>query len=285
MADNYNEFENLQVLYEISSLIRSGEKLKDKFLKALEMVKNAVECDSASLFIYDEQKGILEEVATVGTRVDLIESTKFEMGAGLSAWVAKQRDSVLLPDVRKNRRDGFRSFISTPLATGNKLTGVINVGHKQPNFFNEKHKQFLEIIAGELANTIERSRFEEELVERNNSLVIANKEIEKQQQQIIEMEKYQVLAQIAASISHEINNPLTTIIGNIELLFMKSTDMDKVTEKKLRIVLKESKRIGKIIEEFRDIKKIVVKDYLKETGEKMIDVEHSANPDTTEKLS
>ena len=277
MADNYDEFGSLRVLYEISGLIRSGEKLKDKFLKALEMVKSAVECDSASLFIYDEQKGTLEEVATVGTRVDLIEATKFEMGAGLSAWVAKQRNSVLLPDVRKGQRDGFRSFISTPLIVGDKLTGVINIGHKQQNFFNEKHQRFLEIIASELANTIERSKFEEELVEKNNALVVANKEIEKQQQQIIEMEKYQILTQIAASISHEINNPLTTIIGNIELILMKNTDMDEITEQKLRIVHKESKRIGKIIEKFRDIKKIVIKDYLGKTGEKMIDVDHSAD--------
>ena len=285
MADNYDEFGSLRVLYEISGLIRSGGKLENKFLKALEMVKSAVECDSASMFIYNEQKGTLEEVATVGTRVDLIESTEFEMGAGLSAWVAKHRNSVLLPDVRKSRKDGFRSFISTPLTVGDKLTGVMNVGHKQPNFFNEKHQQFLEIIAGELANTIERSKFEEELVEKNNSLVVANREIEKQQQQIIEMEKYQVLTQIAASISHEINNPLTTIIGNIELLLMKSINIDGITEQKLRVVLKEGKRIGKIIEKFRDIKKIVIKDYLGETGEKMIDVDNSADSDETEKLS
>jgi len=285
MADIYDEFGSLSILYEISGLIRSGEKLTDKFLKALEMVKGAVGCDSASLFVYNEQKGILEEVATVGTRVDLIESTEFEMGAGLSAWVAKQRDSVLLPDIHKNRRDGFRSFISTPLIVGDKLTGVINVGHKHPNFFNEKHQQFLEIIAGELANTIEKSKFEEELVEKNNALLSANREIEKQHEQIIEMEKYHALAQIAATINHEINNPLTTIIGNIELLLMKSTDMDGITEQKLRLVLKESKRIGKIIEKFRDIKKIVTKDYLEKTGEKMIDVDYSDDSDETEKLS
>jgi len=277
MADNYDEFGSLRVLYEIRGLIRSGEKLKDKFLRALEMVKSAVECDSASLFIYDEQKGTLEEVATVGTRVDLIESTKFEMGAGLSAWVAKQRNSVLLPDVRKGQRDGFRSFISTPLIVGDKLTGVINIGHKQKNYFNEKHQRFLEIIASELANTIERSKSEEELVEKNNALVVANKEIEKQQQQIIEMEKYQILTQIAASISHEINNPLTAIIGNIDLILMKNTDIDEITEQKLRIVHKESKRIEKIIKKFRDIKKIVKKDYLGKTGEKMIDIDHSAD--------
>ena len=273
------------MLYEISGLIQSDEKLQEKLLKALEMIQKAVGYDSASLFMCDDQDEKLDEVATVGTRVELIETTRFEMGKGLSAWVAKQRDSVLLPDVRKKRKGVLRSFISTPLISGDKLIGVINVGHKQPNFFTEDHLRFLEIIAGQLAKTIERTKYENELIENNTALEIAHKEIKRQQKHIIEMEKNQVLAQIAASINHEINNPLTSIIGNIELLLMKGTGMDEVVEQKLKIILKESRRIQKIVEMLREAKKIVVKDYLEKDDEKMIDIFSSAKPDESENLS
>jgi len=65
-----------------------------------------------------------------------------------------------------------------------------------------------------------------------------------------------------------VKSPLTTIIENIELFLMKYTDMDEIMEQKLKIVLNESKRIGKIIEKFRDAKKVVVKkNYLEITGE------------------
>jgi len=283
MTEKYDNVESVQVLYEISGLIHSNKKLEDKFAKALEMIKNAVSCDSASLFIYNAKQNTLEEAATVGTKVDLIESTEFEMGTGLSAWVAKQRDSVLLPSVRKDRHDGFRSFISTPLVSMDKLVGVLNVGHKHPGFFTEKHQRFLEIIAGELANSIERVRFENELKGGNDALVMAGKEIEKQQKQLVEMEKYQVLAQIVASINHEINNPLTTIIGTIELLLMKHDEIDQELVKKLNIVLDESKRIRDIIKKLRDVKQIAIKDYVK--SETMIDVDYSANGHEGENLS
>ncbi len=285
MTDNSHDIENLRLLYELSVLIRSEEKLENKFYKALEMIKSAVQCDSASLFLYNNDAETLEEAATVGSRVDLIESTQFEMGMGLSAWVAKQRDSILLPDVRRKSPGDFRSFISTPLLSGDKLIGVVNIGHSKPHFLNEHHQQLLEIIAGELAATIERARYEEEVIEKNRALTLANREIEKQQQQIVEMERYQVLAQVAASINHEINNPLTTIIGNAELLLMKCEEMDDYIRTKINLILNEGKRIGQIIEKLRDVKKIVVKDYNKHTGETMIDIRKSTGLKESEKSS
>ncbi len=217
--------------------------------------------------------------------VELIDTIEFEMGTGISAWVAKKRDSILLPDVRKNIPGGFRSFISSPLISEDKLIGVINIGHKKPNFFTENHLKFIEVIAGQLANMIERSGFEKELIEKNIALEIAQKEIKKQHEHIVEMEKNQVLAQIAATLNHEINNPLTTVIGNVELILLKKTGIDEIVEKKLRVVLDEGKRIKKIVEKFRNIKQIVIKDYLERFGETMIDIDSSSEINEKENLS
>ena len=91
------------------------------------------------------------------------------------------------------------------------------------------------------------------------------------------MEKYQVLGQVAASINHEINNPLTTIIGNIELILMTDTGLDEKIRKKLAVVKDEAHRIAKIVEKLRDVKKVVVEDYLGRYGEKMIDIDSSSD--------
>lgn len=282
MGESLSSLENLKMLYEISGLIQSQEKLQDKFYKAMIMIKEAVKYDSGSLFIYNKDSDMLEEVVTLGNKVDLIETTDFEIGKGLSAWVAKRRDSVLLPDVR---REGFRSFISTPLVSADNLVGVLNLGKEQANYFNESHLKFVEIISSQLAITIERAKFETELIKKNKDLEEARQEIERQQERIIEMERTQVLAQIAASLNHEINNPLTTVIGNIELLLMKKAGMDDIVEQKLKVIKKESERIRDIVEKFRDIKKVVTKDYLKKYGEKMIDIYSSVELNDKEKLS
>jgi len=286
MTENYNIMEGVKVLYEIGTLIRSDSELKDKFTLALNKVKDAVRCHSASLFMYNEQNGRLEEAVSVGSRVNLIEGIDFDLGMGFSAWVAKQRRSVLIPNLRKERNEGFRCFGSVPLISGEKLIGVMNLGHRSPNALTEEHMQFLEIVAGQLAHVIERARFERALIETNNELVKAQDEIEKQQLQIVEMEKYQVLAQVAASINHEINNPLTTIMGNIDLILISSPHLDPSIRKKLVTVLEEARRIAEIIKKVRNIKRIVLEDYLERTGEKMLDLNSSAtSTDEPENLS
>ena len=277
MNEGYLNLEGLKILYEISTLVHSDSAVEIKFAQALLKVRDTVHCHSASLFIFDDESGKLEEMATVGSRVELIESIDFDMGAGFSAWVAKQRRSVLIPNLRGESREQFRAFASIPLISNDKLIGVMNFGHREPNALTETHIQFLEIVAGQFAHVIERVRFEQELLEKNDALTQAQKEIYKQQQTIIEMEKYQVLAQVAASINHEINNPLTTIMGNIDLILITTPNLDAGLRKKLTTVLSEARRIADITKKIRNIKRIVVENYLSRTGEKMLDINSSSD--------
>ncbi len=191
--------------------------------------------------------------------------------------MAKQRRSVLIPRIRENRPDGFRSFVSVPLVSGEMLIGVMNIGHNEPDSITEYHMNFLEIAAGELADLIEKARYEAELIEKNTALLQAQEEINKQHKQIIDMEKFRILGQMAASINHEINNPLTTIMGNVDLLLISYPDIDPFVRKKLSIILSEANRIAEITKKIRNFKKIVIGDYLPQMGETMVDIDSSFN--------
>ncbi len=282
--ENYG-IENIKVLFEISTLVQSGVGMSEKFDKVVAMIRDSVGCHSVSLFIYAEDEDSLEEVATVGSRVDLIESIHFDMGKGFSAWVAKQRRSVLIPNLREGREGGFRSFISTPLLAADRLIGVLNLGHEEPDTFTERHMEFLDIVAAQLAHTIERDTFERALIEKNEALTRARREIELQQKKIVDMEKKETFGQMAISINHEINNPLTTILGNIELILMINPDLDEKTKKKLETVQKEARRIGDIVDKLKNAKKIVTTDYIRRHDEKMIDLDSSLDGDSGEIIS
>ncbi len=270
---------NLQLLCEISFLMQSEGGIEVVSEEALKKVSNAVGCSAATLFIVDRDTGKLVEAATVGAHkavVDLIESVDFDMGSGFSAWVAKQRRSVLIPNLREDHHKHFRTFISSPLISGETLIGVMNLGHTDPNAFNDENLRFLDIVAEQFALLIERSRYERELLEKNRELLEAQEEIKKQQQQIVDMERFKVLAQMTASINHEINNPLTTVIGNIELLLMVRANMDDMVIQKLQIVLQEARRIAEITQKFRNMKRVVLENYAGEIGGKMIDIDSSS---------
>jgi signal transduction histidine kinase len=127
-----------------------------------------------------------------------------------------------------------------------------------------------------LEETKERiNLFERQVIEKNDALKKALEEIEKQRLKIIEMEKYQEFTLAAASINHEINNPLTTIIGNLDLILMTRSDLDPLLKKKLAVILAESRRIAEITKKLRILKKTVTKSCLRTVGEEMIDTDSS----------
>ena len=161
----------------------------------------------------------------------------------------------------------------------------MNLGNSEPDAFTEDNLQFLEIIAEQLALLIERTHFEKELIKKNEALLNARNEIKKQQEHIVEMEKTHVIAQMATSVNHEINNPLTTIIGNLELILMSNKDLDPAISRKLNVILQEARRIGKITQKLRNIKRVVVDKYLELTNEDMINLDLSSQPEESENIS
>jgi len=56
------------------------------------------------------------------------------------------------------------------------------------------------------------------------------------------------------SVRHEINNPLTTVIGNLELLIERYEHKDKELTARLEVVLNSSLRIAEITKQLQEIK-------------------------------
>ncbi|MBT3387786.1 MAG: response regulator, partial [Desulfobacula sp.] len=64
----------------------------------------------------------------------------------------------------------------------------------------------------------DRKRMEEKLVQTVSGLKKANKKILVQQESVIEEERLKVLLQLSGATAHELNQPLTVLLGNIEIL-------------------------------------------------------------------
>ncbi len=276
MSDIIDSMKYMRALFEISAIMEDDGCTPDAFTRALDIVRTVVGCHAASLFIYDRETGSLVEAASVGRRVELIEGIPFDMGTGFSAWVAKERRSVLLPELRGARPDGCRSFISTPLVARDELIGVMNLGHEEPNGLTAEHAGFLDIIVAQFARVVERAEYERRILKTNEELRAAREEMERQQQTIIEMERVRAVCQMTVSINHEINNLLTTVIGNIELILITRPDLDDAVKSKLSTALSEAHKIAGIVEKLRKIKRVVIGNYLGEHGEQMVDLESSS---------
>lgn len=118
------------------------------------------------------------------------------------------------------KREGIVSFAGYPLITEDRLVGVVALfaRHTLPN---STLKQ-LEFVAHEIAIGIRRKQIEEALVkserrlkEQTEILHSVLRDLKDTQVQLIQREKMSALGELIAGITHEINNPICFLSGNL----------------------------------------------------------------------
>jgi len=87
---------------------------------------------------------------------------------------------------------------------------------------------------------------------------------------LVTAERLGAIGQVGIAMRHEINNPLTTVIGNVELLLERYDGKDKHVSAQLEIILSNALRIAEIIKRVQELKQDKVVEYLK--GVKMTDL-------------
>ena len=91
--------------------------------------------------------------------------------------------------------------------------------------------------------------------------------------QRMEVERLAVLKETVATLSHEINNPLTSILMTAQLLRDRHYSKDEYAMQKLSILIENAKRIAEKVAKLSNAVAVVKKDYTKR--EKIIDIEKS----------
>ncbi len=105
----------------------------------VEHIAKFVPYDSATLFLYEEHSDSLKILYQDGPEpVDLAHEIPFGPGKGLSGWIAQRKTPIIFGALSKNRvgrERSFSSFLSLPLWIGEKLIGVLNLGHSVANSY------------------------------------------------------------------------------------------------------------------------------------------------------
>lgn len=156
----------------------------------------------------------------------------------------------------------IKSMLDAPIRASGKMVGAVcaeSVGEKRD--WTEHEQNFVGNIADVIARAIQANKKTDALTElekinANLEQIIKERthELEIQQLNSQYSSKMASLGRMASSIAHEINNPLTVIIGSAEILnnLIKSNEINpEEISNFLDKIIKTSKRISKIIKGLR----------------------------------
>ena len=106
----------------------------------------------------------------------------------------------------------------------------------------------------------------EELIAR----VKAQLRIKFLENELLRKEEVEAVVKMGIATAHEINNPLTVIIGNLELLLIKKENLSEEDSTNLNSILESAMRIKEIVSKMINITRVVETEYAQ--GKKMIDI-------------
>jgi len=125
----------------------------------------------------------------------------------------------------------------------------------------EDHREVATV--GIISDLRERLKIEQRLLQAQDKLVVT--------------EKQALIAELAGTTAHELNQPLTSVMGYSELL-KKKLSPDDANYRAVDIILREAERMAEIVRKIGRITRYETKAYVGST--KMIDLDKSAEPST-----
>jgi two-component system NtrC family sensor kinase len=214
--------------------------------------------DAGALFVLDEQEQKHRVVASYNLAPEDIDRIDFAFHEGVPGWVVKHRQPLVVPDATTDPRvhpivveEGGKSVMAIPLIAHEKVVGVLNLFDKaKANAFGREDLRLAQVYADQAAIFVENARLVDELrraaAELETRVEQRTQELRATQVQVIRAEKLAAVGRLAASVAHEVNNPLQAIALHLQLITEEGLNEVSVTQ--MDIVNQELNRISGIVQ-------------------------------------
>jgi signal transduction histidine kinase/putative methionine-R-sulfoxide reductase with GAF domain len=200
------EQKKLALVQEVGrALSRTGDL--DALLELImSKITELMEADRSTLFVVAEDgRELWSKVSQGSARVEI----RLAVGEGIAGWVAQTRELVNIPDAYADQRfqpavdqkSGYRtrSILSAPmLGALGSLVGVVQVLNKQDGPFTHGDEELLVALANQAAIAIENARLYHSVVEQNQELSRARRDLERRTRELNAL--YEVEKEMSAAL-------------------------------------------------------------------------------------
>ncbi len=210
----------LMVLNSIAQTLTESMDLSDSLHRTLSQMAELFSLDATSLYLFNQEGTQLRRVAAVGHRseysrhfppfavkADLMQHIKAVHATFLSA------QGLPLPQIFRDaqaREEVVAAYIVV-LWSKDRVIGGLVVGCRTQRDFSPADVNLLIAVGSQISSAIERSILYEETRQ-------AYENLRRTQEQLLHSEKLAAVGQLISGVAHELNNPLTAILGYSQLL-------------------------------------------------------------------
>ncbi|MGB7844914.1 MAG: PAS domain S-box protein [Candidatus Acidiferrum sp.] len=210
----------LVVLNSIAETLSYTLDLNESVHRTLRQILELFELDAASLYLFDPDGLTIRRLAAVGHRSEFARAFPvISIDAGLVHQLHSTHATFLsaqglpLPPVAREilKKEEIESAYIVTLWSKEKIIGGLVVGSRRVREFSVADISLLIAVGSQIASAIDRSRLYEETRQ-------AYENLRRTQEQLVHSEKLAAVGQLISGVAHELNNPLTAILGYSQLL-------------------------------------------------------------------
>lgn len=249
----------LELLAESATELLQAEELAPALDRIFERIRRIVQLDVFFHYAFDEAGQALELVAWGGVPEPLMaEWRRVPISHGVCSTLAQEREVMIGENIQKSddprhavaRSMGMQAFYGTPLLHNNRLLGTLAFGRRCCGRFSDAETRFLQTLSTYVTLADHRISVDRELrtrLEERERMLTERGAIE---QQMLELTRASALGSIAATVAHELNQPLSAATNYLAALRMAPASEE--TARTLALSAEQQlHRIGEIIRRIR----------------------------------
>jgi two-component system NtrC family sensor kinase len=240
-----------------TSLDLAGDLDLNTLLKRVaQRARDLVDARGAELGLYNEAEQVVEIVVSE-TPWENIQGVKIPFMAGVAGQIAAFGEPLVVDNydrwpgrLLRERSTPFHTVAGVPLKFKDQVIGTLTVLDDRPEkSFVASDVQLLELLAPQAAISIRNARLYQELERRIQAQLLA-------ESRLIRSARLAAVGEMAAGVAHELNNPLTTVTGFVELT-LNELPIDSPLRSDLELVLQEAHRARGVVHRMLDFSRPV----------------------------
>ncbi|HWX55237.1 MAG TPA: GAF domain-containing protein [Verrucomicrobiae bacterium] len=205
--------------------------------------------DTSAVYLFQEETNTMQKKSSYGHRsawvtendnfalpqdfVDMIKTTRAE--------IISHEDMLRLPEIihKYVSLEDLQAWLWVILWRKEKILGLLGTSTRVPRDFSPSEESVMIAVGRQLATTIEKIHLYSETRR-------AYEDLRRTQEQLLQSEKMSAVGQLISGVAHELNNPLTAIMGYAQLL--EGEQLEPRIQEFIHKLQKQAQRTQKIVQ-------------------------------------